>query len=163
LHVPVTVDVSPPDACGAIDRHPLLVTAKAVDRVEPREAAVGRLEQIDPELVMVRKIGERRQAVIVEVPVSIAAENRIAAEHLVLEHAREGPGLPAVVAVRPPSLAEVGGHVVELPPADDHTVGIGRIDGNGRLIRGVTLDVLSLGSDVHLDTDERISDDRSSR
>ena len=60
----------------------------------------------------------------------------------------------AVGGVTPAALSEIGGHVVELPPADRHVVEICRINRDYALVRSIADNVLPIGIDVCLITRE---------
>jgi len=87
-------------------------------------------------------------------PGIVRAQDRVAAKDVVLQNAGESPRSPAIAGVCPARLPEVGSNTVKLAPADGHAVVIGRIDANGRFVRGVISNVVAVGIDVDLVTGE---------
>jgi len=76
--------------------------------------------------------------------------HRIAAKDIVFQNTGKRPCYTGISSVTPPALPEVGGHVVELPPADCHFVAIRRVDGDHAFVGGVAEDVLAVLIDIHL-------------
>jgi len=141
-------------ATGLINGEPLFV---APDRPllagnqRPGRATVCRTPYIGAE----KGESVRPETIIEENARLIRGGYWIAAEEARLQHARKRPGQSSVGRISITGLAEIRGNIIELPPADSHSQGVGRVNCNGWFVRGVTNDVIAAGIDVHLVTGER--------
>jgi hypothetical protein len=95
------------------------------------------------------------KAEVEEIPNLIVACYRVAAENVVFQNTGESPVRATISRVSPSALSEVGGNIVELPPADCHLVAVCGIDRDGALVRSVADDVVAICIDVYLVADKR--------
>ena len=94
------------------------------------------------------------QTEIEKVPCFIGIQHRITAEHVIFQNTGKRPGHAAIGGISPAALPEVGQYAVKLAPTDCDLVAVGWINGNGRLIGSVAENIVAIGIDVHLETDE---------
>ena len=142
-------------AVGLIDSEPLFVasTPASVSRqLGPGLTAAGGA----PQVVAVKRLAwpRRLQTEIEKVTDLIRLYYRIATKHVVLQDTGKRPCEAGIGSITPAALSEVGGNIVELPPADRHLVAICGVNRNRALVRSVTEDVLAILIDVGLITGE---------
>src|SRR5439155_1927466 len=119
--LPYSVEEAVAGSPRPVHDEPVLVPAVGRYGGAPGGAAVERLEHVHREIAL--------QALVVEDPRRIDVQHGVASEGPRREDPRKGPGPTLVERVGPATLTEVGGHRVELPPADDHVRRIQRIHG----------------------------------
>src|ERR1043166_9616259 len=143
-----------PRPIGLVDRQPLLVTAASapVGRLfGPRLATVYRAPQVVTEK---RLIHVRLETEIKKLADFIRVRYRIAAENAILEDAGEMPGQSCIGRITPSALPKIRGYIIELPPCDGHLFPVGWIDRDCALVSGISYNVICVGIDIDLITDE---------